>query len=180
MSKKTKDERRAEAIKAELQRTVDRLYALSAAFLRAETTYTKFREEAAALFSSQKTDEELIAEMPERLARLENDALIRTGSLMMVHLGLLYALVEAWRKWDFDHPAVDELLKSPFVEELKDYRHAVFHVNEVTDARIMQWTGQSDRVAWTQLLFAAFRTALLEWHRDLAERVIIKIGRRPL
>ena len=180
MSKKTKAERRAEAIKAELQRTVDRLYALSAAFLRAETVYTKFDEEAAALFSSQKTDEELIAGMPERVARLENDALIRASSLLMVYLGLLYALVEAWRKWDFDHPAVDELLKSPFVEELKDFRNAVFHVNEATDTRVMRWTGQSDRVDWTHLLLAAFRAALLEWHRDMAERVTIKVGRRPL
>ena len=180
MSKKTKDERRAEAIKAELQRTVNRLYALCAAFLRAETAYTKFREEAAALFSSHKTDEELIAGIPERIARLESDALIRAGSLLMIHLGLLYALVEAWRKWDFDEPAVDELLKNPFVEELKDYRHAVFHVNEVTDPRVMQWAGQSDRVDWIHLLFGAFRAALLAWHRDMTARVTSKVGRRPL
>jgi len=98
MPEKTKDERRTEAIKAELQRTVDRLYALSAAFLRAETAYEKFREEAAKLFSSGKTEDELVASIPQRIARLENDSLIRAGSLMMVHLGLLYALIEAWRK----------------------------------------------------------------------------------
>ncbi len=180
MSKKTKDERRAEAIRAEQRRTIDRLYALSAAFLRAEKVYTKSREEAAALCSSQKTDEELIAGIPERIARLENDVLIRVGSFLMIHLGLLYAVVEAWRKWDFDEPAVDELLKSPFVEELKDFRHAVFHVNEVTDPRVMQWLGQSNRIDWTDALFAAFRAALLAWHRDMAARVAIKLGRRPL
>jgi hypothetical protein len=178
--KKTKAERREDAVKREIERTVERLYSLSAAFLRAETAYEKFREEAAALRGTGKTDDELVEGLPERIARLESDTLIRAGSLMMIHLGLLYALVEGWNKWEFEHPAVDELLKSPFVEELKDYRHAVFHVSEVTDPRIMQWTAQEDRVVWTKLLLAGFRVALLEWHTELAQRLTIKVGKRPL
>lgn len=176
----SKAERRAAVIKAELQRTVDRLYALSAAFLRAETAYNKFREEAAGLFALSKTDDELVEGLPQAVSRLEQTPLIRAGSLMMVHLGLLYALIEAWRKWDFDHPAVDGLLKSPLVDELRKYRNAVFHVSALTDPRVMQWAAQPDRVVWTQRVFDAFRVALLDWHNQLAERVIIKLGRRPL
>ena len=176
MSKKTKTERRDEAVRAERQRRVDRLYALSFAFLRVETAYEKFREEAAKLLDTGKTEEELAKleqEVPQHIGRLANHPLIRSGSSIMVYFGLLYALVEAWKKWGHEHPAVDDLLKSPFVEELKKYRHAVFHVNELTDPRIMQWTGQQDRVVWTKQLLVAFRVALLDWHDDLAQQNIL-------
>ena len=174
MSKK-KTERRTEAINAEMQRTVNRLYAISIALLRSETVFVSYREHAKEMFASGKSDDALVEEIPDRVSNLEASPLLRAGSMMMLYLGTLYSVVEAWRKWGFADPNVDRLLKNAFVDELKKYRNAVFHISEATDPRIMQWTAERDRVEWAQSLAAAFRNAILDWHGNLGERVTVHL-----
>ncbi|SRR6266581_1116039 len=164
---------RATPTKGELQRAVNRLYALSLALLRAETAYEKYHEEATKLFANGNTDDELVANLPNLISQLQNNTLIRTGSLLSLYLGVLYSVVEAWRKWKFTDATVDTLLQSPFVDDLRRYRNAIFHVSEATDPRIMQWSTQQERVAWAKQLSAALRTAILDYHNNLAARVAV-------
>ncbi len=161
-----------------MQRTVNRLYAISVALLRAETAFTAYENHAAEMFASGKSDDELVNEIPKRLSTLDSSPLIRGGSMLMLYLGVLYTVVEAWRLWHFADVTVDQLLESPFVDELKRYRNAVFHVTEATDPRIMQWTAEPDRVAWAQALAGAFRKAILDWHENLKERVTVHLVER--
>ncbi len=164
---------RAAPTKGDLQRAVNRLYALSIALLRAETAYEKYHEEATKLFASGKTDDELVANLPNLIPQLQNTTLTRTGSLLSLYLGVLYSVVEAWRKWKFVDATVDTLLQNPFVNDLKQYRNAIFHVSEATDPRIMQWSTQQDRVVWANKLSAALRAAILDYHNNLATRVAV-------
>jgi hypothetical protein len=101
--------------------------------------------------------------------------LIRTGSLLSVYLGLLWAVVEGWRNWGFADAAVADLLKSPFLKDLKGHRNAIFHVSEVTDPRIMQWGLDPARVSWAKALAGAFRAALLAFHTNLAVKVAVHL-----
>ena len=163
--------------KGELQRTVNRLYAISLALLRAETAYEKYHEEATKLFASEKSDDELEAAVPNAVSQLQNNGLIRTGSLLSVYFGLLYSVVEAWRKWKFVDAAVDTLLQNPYVKDLKDYRNAIFHVSEAADPRIMQWSFEKERVVWTNELSVSLRAAILDYHNNLVTRVVVHFVR---
>ena len=91
---------------------------------------------------------------------------------MMVHLGLLYAVIEAWRKWHFTDARVDELLNAPFLKDLRAFRNATFHVSVATEALVLRWGADSDRVVWSQELERALRAGLLDWEANLAERIV--------
>ena len=173
--KQSKAERRALAASAKLRHTVNRLYALSLGLLRAQTAFEKYYEEATTLFADGRSDEELAAEIAAAVSGLRATGLIRTGSLLSVHLGLLYAVVEGWGKWGFADPTVDHLLKSPFVKDLQDHRNAIFHVSERTDPHIMQWSLDRTRVKWTQELVGALRAALLSRHAELGVKVAVHL-----
>ena len=90
---------------------------------------------------------------------------------MVVHLGLLYAVIEAWGKWHFTDARVDELLKAPFLEDLRDFRNAIFHVPVATEARVFRWGAEWDRIVWSQDVGRALRAAILDWEANLAERI---------
>ena len=97
---------------------------------------------------------------------------MQAGNLMMVHLGLLYAVIEAWGRWHFTDARVDELLKAPFLEDLRDFRNAIFHVSVATEARVLRWGAESDRIVWSQDVERALRAAILDWDANLAERIV--------
>jgi len=90
---------------------------------------------------------------------------------MMVHLGLLYAVIEAWGRWHFTDARVDELLKAPFLEDLRDFRNAIFHVSVAAEARVLRWGAEPDRIVWSQDVESALRAAILDWNANLAERI---------
>ena len=173
--KGSKAERKALAASAKLRRTVNRLYALSVGLLRAQTAFEKYYEEATTFFADGRSDEELAAEIAAAVSGLRANGLIRTGSLLSVHLGLLYAVVEGWGKSGFADPTVDHLLKSPFVKDLQDHRNAIFHVSERNDPRIMQWSLDRTRVKWTQGLIGALRAALLSRRAELGAKVAVHL-----
>ena len=154
---------------------VTRLYSLSMGLLRAETVFDKYYEEATILFASGKTDDQLVEEIPDAITNLKKNALVRSGSLLSVYLGLLYAVVEAWRDGKFVDDAVEKLLKNQFVKDLKSHRNAIFHVSEATDPRIMQWGLDPNRVVWAKELASALRSGLLSYHADLETKAVIHI-----
>ena len=91
---------------------------------------------------------------------------------MMLHLGLLYAVIEAWGKWHFTDARVDELLKAPFLEDLRGFRNASFHVSVATEALVLRWGAEADRIVWSQDVERALRAAILDWEANLAERIV--------
>ncbi len=103
---------------------------------------------------------------------LHQNPLSQAGNLMMVHLGLLYAVIEAWGKWHFTDARVDELLKAPFLEDLRGFRNAIFHVSVATEALVLRWGAESDRIVWSHDVERALRAAILDWDANLAERIV--------
>lgn len=179
MSEPTKRERQEAAIQAEMARTVQRLYSLSVMLLRSESAFEKYYEEATKLFAAEKSDDELIADVNEHLQRLENNTFLRAGALLTMYMALLWVVVEGWRKWKFSDARVDSLLASDFVGELKQYRHAIFHARDYNDRDLMQWSADQARVEWTRKLSAAFYSALLDWHANLRDHVIVHLLKPP-
>ncbi len=91
---------------------------------------------------------------------------------MMVHLGLLYAVIEAWGTWHFTDARVDDLLKAPFLEDLRHFRNSIFHVSIGPEAWVSHWGANSDRIVWSQNVERALRAAILDWNANLAERIV--------
>ncbi len=89
--------------------------------------------------------EKLFERLPADIRALEQNTLLQAGNLMMVHLGLLYTIIEAWGKWHFADARVEELLKASFLEDLRDFRNAIFHVSVATEERVLRWGAESDR-----------------------------------
>ncbi len=163
-----------------LQRVLERLHALGAALLRAESVRDAGRPFAEALPADPNAAKELLERLITDVRVQHQNPLLQASNLMMVHLGLLYAAIEAWRKWHFTDARVDELLRSPFVGDLRQFRNAIFHVSLATEARVLRWGDRSDRIAWSQDIERALRTAILDWNAHLAERVVQHPGVKAL
>lgn len=161
---------RERAERAALQRVLDRLDALGSALLRTETVRDAGRSFAEMLPADPPGQERLFERLPADVRALQQNALLQAGNLMMVHLGLLYAVIEAWSKWHFTDARVDELLKAPFLEDLRAFRNAIFHVSVATEARVLRWGAESDRIVWSQDVERALRGAILDWGANLTER----------
>src|SRR5437879_13827383 len=117
-----KQHQRAKADRAALQRVRDRLYALGSALLRTETVRDAGRSLAEVLPADPHGQERLFERLPADVRALQQNTLLPAGNLMVVHLGLLYAVIEAWGKWHFTDARLDELLKAPFLEDLRGFR----------------------------------------------------------
>ncbi len=116
--------------------------------------------------------ERLFERLPADVRALRQNTLLPAGNLMVVHLGLLYAVIEAWGKWHFTDACVDELLKAPFLEDLRGFRNASFHVSVATEALVLRWGAEPDRIVWSQDVEKALRAAILDWEANLAERIV--------
>jgi hypothetical protein len=84
----------------------------------------------------------------------------------------LYAVIEAWGRWHFSDGRVDELLKTPFVGELRAFRNAIFHVSVAPDERLLRWGAEPDHMVWSNDVERALRAAILDWDKNLAERIV--------
>lgn len=152
---------------------LDRLYALGTALLRTETVRDAGRVVVAEVLPAEPDGQERLFErLPEDVRALQQNTLLQAGNLMMVHLGLLYAVIEAWGKWRFTDARVDELLKAPFLEDLRAFRNAIFHVSVAPEARVFRWGAESDRIVWSQDVERALRAAILDWNANLAECIV--------
>jgi hypothetical protein len=151
---------------------LDRLYALGTALLRTETVRDAGSVVAEVLPAEPDGQERLFERFPEDVRALQQNTLLQAGNLMMVHLGLLYAVIEAWGKWRSTDARVDELLKAPFLEDLRAFRNAIFHVSIAPEARVFRWGAESDRIVWLQHVERALRAAILDWNANLAERIV--------
>ncbi len=167
-----KERQRGQADRVAIQRVLERLYALGSALLRTETVRDAGRSLAEVLPADPSEQERLFERLPTDVRALQQNPLLPAGNLMMVHLGLLYAVIEAWSKWHFTDARVDELLKAPFVEDLRAFRNATFHVSVATEAWVLRWGAESDRIAWSQHVERALRAAILDWDANLAERIV--------
>jgi hypothetical protein len=75
----------------------------------------------------------------------------------------MYVVIEAWRKrLKYHDSEIDELLRSPFVATLEQYRHASFHFSpKYFDSRMQKFVSDPDSEVWLGDLHAAF----VRWFR---------------
>lgn len=170
--RKPKVHRRNEAREEATKRLVQRLYSPSVAIMRSDAAWEKYHEDMTKVIESGASDDELIAAINPQVWKVENNDFVKSSALLTMHLALLYTVVEGWRKWRFKDAEVDELLKSPFVAELKAYRHAIFHANEFNAKAIMQFTADPDRTKWVTALSNGLRRALREHFANLPDKLV--------
>jgi hypothetical protein len=155
------------------------VYALSSALLRADAAREAGGEAWSRVLASRKTDYELVDAVPAHVTHLTNTDLTRTGALFSLHLAALYAVVEKWQEWKFADAAVDRLLRSAHLRTLKQYRHAIFHVDE-GDAEKAQLLSANDTIiVWSKEVEDALRAALLDWHENTESRMkeyLLRVG----
>jgi len=167
-----KTQRQAKAVRAAMDRTLRRLYSLSAILQRTIVSYEAYHQAASCLFEDDRSDDQLLEGIHERLARLEINEMVRASAHLAVYLASLYTLIEGWRKWNFADPEVDRLLEDAGkVQRLKEFRHTVFHAAEFDDPDVERWAQVPDNAEWTSGLTDAFRNALRSWHANLEARV---------
>jgi hypothetical protein len=167
-------------MREEMDRVLKRLYSLSAAMMRADAAWEAYHREVAKVVASGISEDDLVASGLTQMFRVENTDFTRATEYMTMWLALLYVVVEGWRKWNFFDADVDRLLESPFVAELKGYRHAIFHANEFDDVRVMQVTAMPERTEWHGALGNALRAALRDWNANLSSRLDTYLTRSPL
>jgi hypothetical protein len=145
---------------------------LGAALLRTESVREAGRPFAEELAADPNGGDGFLERLIADVRAQQQNPLLQAGNLMMVHLGLLYAVIEAWSNWHFTDARVDELLKAPFIADLRDFRNAIFHVSIATEARVLRWGDEPDRIAWSKDVERALRSAILDWDAHLAERIV--------
>jgi len=149
---------------AAIQRLLKRGYSLSLALMRSAAAYEVYHREMTGLGWGGQTDDQLVSTIPSAVTKIQNNGLTRTFTMLALHLALLYAVVEKWRKWRFEDPRVDTLLKSPFLPKLEHFRHAIFHADEFDAKDVLEFNTDPVIVQWTGDLFNAIRTSLIELH----------------
>jgi len=70
----------------------------------------------------------------------------------------MFVVIEAWtERLKYHDPEIDELLRSPFVATLKQYRNASFHFSpQYFDSRMQVFLNEPDTEAWLGELHEAF------------------------
>lgn len=175
-----KQHRRVTAMENEMGRVLKRLQSLSIAMMRADAAWEAYHREMTKVVESARSDDELIAPLVRQAWRVENNDFLRADAYLTMWLALLYVVVEGWRKWNFFDATVDALIASPYVAELKQYRHAIFHAGEFDHRAVLQFTGTSERSHWTGDLGNALRQAIRDWNANIEKRLAEYLTRSPL
>ena len=158
-----------------------RLFSLTGMMMRSDAALEVYDVHAAQIAASSPSDDQLLEEAKTQLPRVENSTFTRCTSLLMIHLALLYTVIEGWRKWGFVDDAVDQLLnRTEFVEELKGFRHAMFHAIEFDDERVLQFQASEERTQWLTMLSDSIRRALRDLHANTPQRFIEHLQRKKL
>lgn len=99
----------------------------------------------------------------------------KTGICMSYWYGGLYVVIEGWKSLKLHDPKIDQLLKSPNVALLKQYRNGTFHFQKNWfDKKLTDFCGSKDAVPWVDALTDAFRDVLLrEMKRRTAEKPLV-------
>jgi hypothetical protein len=172
-------DRQVAAAKKKAEQTIRQVYSLSNALLRADTALECFLREAHVLAASGRSDEELSEEALNDVRLVRLGPALRTQGLSALYLALLYAVVEKWEQWKFHDPAVDELLRSPFLPKLKKYRHAVFHADYFDAKELLDFGEDDSIIAWSKHLSHALHVALRDWHYNANARIeehLLRLG----
>jgi hypothetical protein len=175
----SKQERRVAAMTDEMARTLRRLHSVSIAMMRADAAWEAYHREMTKVVESGQSDEELIAPLMRQAGRVENNDFLRASGHLTVWLALLYVVIEGWRKWRFFDSELDPLLESPIVEELKKYRHAIFHANDFDHRNVLEFEANEARRNWTSNVGNALRQAIRDWNVNLRDRMGEYLLRSP-
>jgi hypothetical protein len=76
----------------------------------------------------------------------------------------LYVVIEGWQKLRLTDPAIDDLIRSPFVATLKEHRNSTFHFfpKYYDDRRLQFLLGGADSAGWMRGLNQQFGRYFLE------------------
>lgn len=92
---------------------------------------------------------------------------IEANLYMSYWYGGLYVVIEGWQQLRLSDPTIDELLASPNIRLLKEYRNGVFHFQKAYfDKRFTNFmTKGENAVDWVRDLNRAFGGYFLNWRK---------------
>lgn len=85
------------------------------------------------------------------------DYLVERISRLTLWGATLYVVVEAWEKWEFSHPVIDEMIADPKTQMLRQFRNKVFHAERgVIHPLVQAFVLEPGSYAWAYDLHRAF------------------------
>lgn len=92
------------------------------------------------------------AELNRIGSQFDADDAIHRDAYMSLWYALLAVVIEGWNDLRLSDAAVDELLRSPYVDKLRRYRNGVFHFQRrYWDARRTEFLmGGAESAAWVR------------------------------
>lgn len=77
---------------------------------------------------------------------------------MSYYYGSMYVVIEAWqRRFKYQDPDIDGLLRSPFLASLERHRHGAFHFTpEYVDPKLQAFVAELESETWLSDVHAAF------------------------
>ena len=94
------------------------------------------------------------------------------GTRLFTHLscwlGFLYVVIDGWKSLRLSDPRIDELLASPNVAKLKQFRNGVFHFQkDYYDKRLEGFLHSEDnKTVWADLVHREFSRYFLEQYGE--------------
>ena len=169
MSSDQELDREVRRAKQRADKALERVYSLSVVLLRSQCLLEVFMAEMVTV--AQLSDQQITQQILEDVTVLRNSPPSRVISLSLLHLATLYVVIEKWREWKFADPEVDRLLENPWVDRLKQFRHAIFHGDKFDSSRLLAITLEPEMITWTNEVVGAFRAALIDWHENQDKRM---------
>ncbi len=147
--------------------------------MRADAALEAYHRERAKVPKSTLSESELL-QLDRQLVRVENSAFTLARAHLTIWFGMLYVVIEGWRKWKFFDSRVDPLLTSDHVAELKAHRHAIFHAEDFDAPAVMQFVATPERSNWVADISNTLRQAIRDWNANLPDRLAEYLVRSTL
>ena len=163
--------REAQRINRRMEKVLGRVYAISELLLRSQCLLEAFMLEMVIVAKGGLSDQQLAEQSLEDVQTLRTSPSSRVSSFLFLHLSTLYVVIEKWGEGGFADSDVDRLLENPLVDRLKQFRHGVFHGDDISSARMIRLAQDRDVIDWTKEVVEAFRAVLLDWHENQEERM---------
>ncbi len=166
----SKDERRERAEFNKALKKAREINSLSVAFLRSASILMVLVDRTNAWKVAGKG---FTKEYGRAMKNLEANQSAQMTALLMFFYASLYVVIEGWRAKTQARPVlhdetIDEMLKSPHVSTLADFRNSILHPNSLLDKRVLAFASEHPKLLpWAMGLSDEFLRYFRAWRKSL-------------
>ncbi len=169
-----KEQRRQKADFERALKKAREVNSLSITFLRSASILMVL---GARIKAWKESGKEFRTEFGRALANIEANESSQMASLIFFFYASLYVVIEGWRDKKQSPPplqdaVIDELLLSPYVNTLADFRNSILHPNSMFDKRLLAFMSDHPKLLpWAMRLSDEFLRYFRDWRQSLRSSV---------